>query len=74
ADPGPLDKPSEPRFVTSGQILSGPIGSSGVPVKLSGVLHSMGSLKVRSFSVTHSQVVTTPSQDEDYSLRGTSQS
>ncbi|KAL6956687.1 hypothetical protein U1Q18_047191, partial [Sarracenia purpurea var. burkii] len=61
-------------LITSGQIPSGPIGSSGGPRKVFGVLDSMGSTKVHSSSVNDNQAVATPNQDDDYSLRGTSQS
>ncbi|KAL6996103.1 hypothetical protein U1Q18_006242 [Sarracenia purpurea var. burkii] len=56
-------------LITSGPISSGPINSSGGPRKLSGVLDSMGSVKVHGSSVIHNQAVTTLSQDDDYSFK-----
>ncbi|KAL6980288.1 hypothetical protein U1Q18_021930 [Sarracenia purpurea var. burkii] len=57
------------RLITSGLISSGLIDSSGAPRKNSGVLNSMGSVKVHGSSVIHNQAVTTLSQDDDYSFR-----
>ncbi|XP_044497183.1 uncharacterized membrane protein At1g16860-like [Mangifera indica] len=56
-------------LITSGPISSGPLNSSGAPRKLSGSLDHGGSFKTHSSSIANNLVVTTISQDDDFSFR-----
>ncbi|ONI31970.1 hypothetical protein PRUPE_1G342000 [Prunus persica] len=49
-------------LITSGPISSGPLNASGAPLKVSGPLESMGSIKVQGSSIVHNQAITTLSQ------------
>ncbi|KAL6508447.1 hypothetical protein OROHE_021580 [Orobanche hederae] len=56
-------------LITSGPITSGPLNSSGAPRKASGLLESMGSMKMHNASIVNNQAVTHLSQDDEYSFR-----
>lgn len=57
-------------LITSGPINSGPLNSSSAPRKVSGPLESTGSMKLHKTTIAHNQAVTSLSQDDDYSFKG----